>query len=165
MALSNKDANRQCARLKCVEFGEQRGGAESAWLCPGAQFNRSVSAMPVKTWTVAHPGTADTLLHVGRIRLVRMRLDKMTPEQRSRFESDCADQKARRKFSLPITCMVCDKVVLDLDTPAGGRAQLSAGAVGIPFFGHFCGQGCANAFEGDYGILFKRNATGQISYD
>ena len=94
-----------------------------------------------------------------------MRLDKITSEQRSRFEAHCANQKAKRKFSLPITCMACDTVVLDLDTPAGGRAQLAAGAVGIPFFGHFCSQDCANAFERDYGILFKRDATGQISYD
>jgi len=94
-----------------------------------------------------------------------MRLDKMTAEQRSRFEAHCADHKARRMLSLPITCMVCDKVVLDLDTAAGGRTQLAAGAVVIPFFGYFCSQGCASAFEQDYGILFKRNTAGQVSYD
>src|SRR5258706_11541183 len=33
-----------------------------------AQFNRSASAMPVKTWTVAHLATADTLLQAIRAR-------------------------------------------------------------------------------------------------
>jgi ribosomal protein S27E len=94
-----------------------------------------------------------------------MRLDKMTPEQRSRFEAHCADQKARHKVSLPITCMACDKVILDLDGPAGGRAELALGVVVIPFFGSFCSQHCAVSFERDYGFLFKRNASGQVSYD
>ena len=94
-----------------------------------------------------------------------MRLDKMTAEQRVRFEAHCADQNDRRKFPLPITCMVCDKLLLDLDTPAGGQAQLAVDAVVIPFFGYFCGQACAKAFERDYGILFKRDATGQVSYE
>ena len=93
-----------------------------------------------------------------------MRLDKMTPEQRARFEAHCADERARRKFPLAITCMVCDKLVVDLHAPVG-QQQLSVDVVVVPFFGCFCGQACANAFERDYGILFKRDATGQVSYD
>ena len=93
-----------------------------------------------------------------------MRLDQMTPEQRARFEAHCAQQRARSKFPLPITCMVCEKLIADLRAPFG-QQQVAAAPVVIPFFGYFCGQACANAFERDYGILFKRNATGEVSYE
>jgi hypothetical protein len=93
-----------------------------------------------------------------------MRLDKMTPEQRVRFGAHCADQNARSKFPLSITCMVCEKLIVDLSA-SPGHQQLAADMVVIPFFGYFCNQACANAFERDYGILFKRDATGQVSYD
>ncbi len=88
----------------------------------------------------------------------------MTPEQRARFEAHCADQNARSKFPLPITCMVCEKLIADPGAPYG-QQQVAAGAVAIPYFGYFCGQACANAFERDYGIQFKRAATGEISYE
>jgi len=93
-----------------------------------------------------------------------MRLDKMTQEQRNRFEAHCADQKANHKFSPPIVCTGCDKVILDFNA-AGGWTQRSDDAVVIPFFGCFCSQACASAFERDYGILFKRDATGRVSYE
>jgi hypothetical protein len=90
-----------------------------------------------------------------------MRFDKVTPEQRARFEAHCADQNAR--FPLPATCMVCEKVLMDMSAP--GKLQLAAGAVVVPFFGYFCSQACADTLERDYGILFKRNATGKVSYE
>ena len=92
-----------------------------------------------------------------------MRLDKMTPEQRARFEAHCAQQRARSKFALPITCMFCDELIVDVRDPSGQK-QLPTDAVVIPFFGYFCKQTCANAFERDYGIRFKRDATGKVSY-
>ena len=82
----------------------------------------------------------------------------MTPEQRARFEAHCAE----RKTEPPYTCMACGKVLLDPDAP--GRLQLVPSAIVIPFFGEFCSQACASAFERDYGILFQRDATGRVSY-
>jgi len=88
----------------------------------------------------------------------------MSSEQRARFEAHCADQNARAKFPLPIICMVCEKLIADPGVTSGGQ-QMPDGMVVIPFFGYFCGQACASAFERDYGILFKRTATGEVSYD
>ena len=82
-----------------------------------------------------------------------MRLDKMTPEQRGRFDAHCAESKTKS----PYTCMACGKLLLDPGAP--GRLQLVPGAVRIPFFGEFCSQACASAFEQDYGILFRRDAS------
>jgi hypothetical protein len=91
-----------------------------------------------------------------------MRLDKMTSEQRARYEARCARQNARSKVAGPAeTCMCCEKLIADPFDPA--KAQL-AGAVVIPFFGLFCSQACADAFERDYGIQFKRDASGKVSY-
>ena len=87
-----------------------------------------------------------------------MRLDKMTPEQRARFEAHCAEQKTKPPYS----CMACGKVLLDPSAP--GRLQLVRSAIVIPFFGEFCSQACTSAFERDYGILFQRDATGRVSY-
>ena len=91
-----------------------------------------------------------------------MRLDKMTSEQRARYEAHCADHNARSKVAGPVeTCMFCETLIagpFDL-----AEAQL-AGAVMIPFFGYFCSQSCAAAFERDFGIQFKRDATGKVSY-
>ena len=93
-----------------------------------------------------------------------MRLDKMTSEQRARFEAYCADRRARSKFALPITCMFCEKLIVDLRDPSGQK-QLVADPVVIPFFASFCRQACASAFEHDYGIRFKRDATGKVTYE
>jgi hypothetical protein len=93
-----------------------------------------------------------------------MRLDKMTPEQRARFEAHCADQNARSIFPLPITCTACEKLIADPGTVCGPQ-ELPAGIVVIPFFGYFCSQACAATFERDYGIHFKRAATGEVSYE
>ena len=91
-----------------------------------------------------------------------MRLDKMTPEQRARYEAHCARRNTRTKVAGPAeACMFCEKSIANPFDPA--KAQL-AGAVVIPFFGFFCSQGCADAFERDYGIQFKRDATGKVSY-
>jgi hypothetical protein len=58
--------------------------------------------------------------------------------------------------------MFCEKPIADsFDL----RSMQAAGAVPIPFFGTFCSQDCANAFEHEYGIHFKRDATGEVSYD
>jgi hypothetical protein len=83
----------------------------------------------------------------------------MTLEQRARFEAHCAEGKAKP----PCTCMACGKDLLDPGVP--GKLQLVPGAVSIPFFGHFCSQACAGAFERDYGILFQRDAGGRVSYE
>ena len=83
----------------------------------------------------------------------------MTPEQRARFEAHCA----KGKVKAPYTCMACGKVLLDPGAP--GKLQLVPGAVSIPFFGHFCSQACASAFESDYGILFQRDTPGSVSYE
>ena len=88
----------------------------------------------------------------------------MTREQRARFEAHCVDQKARSKSPLRITCMVCEKLIWDLGLPCGQK-EVAPGAVVIPYFGYFCGQACADAFERDYGIKFRRAATGEISYE
>jgi hypothetical protein len=88
-----------------------------------------------------------------------MRLDKMTPEQRTRFEMQCAEWKSKPFHS----CMACGKVLLDPGAP--GRLQLVPGTITIPFFGEFCSQACASAFERDYGILFQRDAMGRVSYE
>ena len=86
----------------------------------------------------------------------------MRPEQRARFETYCASQNVKeRQHPLLIKCMACDQIVFDLKAPA----EFATGAVVVPYFGNFCSQACAKAFEHDYGILFKRNATGQISYE
>jgi hypothetical protein len=58
--------------------------------------------------------------------------------------------------------MFCEKSIADPFDPA--KAQL-AGAVVIPFFGYFCSQRCADALERDFGIQFKRGATGKVSYE
>ena len=87
-----------------------------------------------------------------------MRLDKMTPEQRTRFDAHCAESKTKP----PYTCMACGKLLLDPSAP--GTLQLVPGAIRIPFFGDFCSQACASAFERDYGILFRRDASGKVSY-
>jgi hypothetical protein len=92
-----------------------------------------------------------------------MRLDKMTSEQRVGYEAHCARHSARSKVAGPAeTCMFCEKLIADPFAPT--KAQL-AGAVVIPFFGFFCSQACADAFERDYGIQFKRDATGKVSYE
>jgi hypothetical protein len=91
-----------------------------------------------------------------------MRLDKMTSEQRARYEAHRAHHNARSKVAGPAeTCLFCEKLIADPFDPA--KAQL-AGAVVIPFFGYFCSQPCADAFERDFGIQFKRDATGKVSY-
>jgi hypothetical protein len=95
---------------------------------------------------------------------VYMRLDKMTAEQRTRFEAHCADRNARSIFPLPITCTTCEKLIADPGAVCGPQ-ELPPSAVVIPFFGYFCSQGCADTFERDYGIQFKRAATGEVSYD
>jgi hypothetical protein len=87
-----------------------------------------------------------------------MRLDKMTPEQRSRFEAHCAESKTKP----PYACMSCGKVLLDPGAP--GQLQLVPSAVRIPFFGEFCSEACAKAFERNYGILFRRDESGKVSY-
>ena len=58
--------------------------------------------------------------------------------------------------------MACGKLLLD--PAAVGTLQLVTGAVRIPFFGEFCSQACAIAFEQDYGILFRRDGSGKVSY-
>ncbi len=91
-----------------------------------------------------------------------MRLDKMTSEQRARYEAHCARHNAGSKMAGPAeTCMFCEKLIAHPVEPA--KAQL-AGVVVIPFFGFFCSQVCADAFEREYGIQFKRDATGKVSY-
>jgi len=91
-----------------------------------------------------------------------MRLDKMTSEQRARYKAHCAHHNARSKVAGSAeTCMFCEKAIADPFDPA--KAQL-AGVVVIPFFGYFCSQPCADAFERDFGIQFKRDATGKVSY-
>ena len=82
----------------------------------------------------------------------------MTPVQRARFEAHCAEGKAKP----PYACAACGKVLLDPGAP--GQLQIMAGTVTIPFFGHFCSQACASAFERDYGILFRRDESGKVSY-
>ena len=92
-----------------------------------------------------------------------MRLDKMTSEQLARYETHCAQHNARSKVAGSAeTCMFCEKVIANPFDPA--KAQ-PAGVVVIPFFGFFYSQACADAFERDYGIQFKRNATGKVSYE
>ena len=87
----------------------------------------------------------------------------MTSEQRLRYEAHCARHNAKSKVAGPAeTCMCCEKLIADPFAQA--KAHL-AGAVVIPFFGFFCSQACADAFERDYGIQFKRNATGKVSYE
>ena len=87
----------------------------------------------------------------------------MTLEERVRYEAHCAHQNARSKVAGPAeTCMFCEKRIADPFDPAKARL---AGVVGIPFFGCFCSQACADAFERDYGIQFKRDATGKVSYE
>jgi len=93
-----------------------------------------------------------------------MRLDKMSPDQRARFQAHCADQNARSKFPLPIICTACEKPLADPGA-SSRQQQLPAGAVVIPFFAYFCSQVCADTFEHDYGIQFKRAATGKVSYE
>jgi hypothetical protein len=88
-----------------------------------------------------------------------MRLDKMAPEQRARFEAHCAEGKAKP----PYICTACAKVLLD--PGALGKLQLVPGTVTISFFGNFCSQACASAFERDYGIVFQRDAAGRVSYE
>jgi hypothetical protein len=91
-----------------------------------------------------------------------MRLDKMTSEQRARYETHRAQHNARSKVAGSAeTCMFCKKVIADPFDPA--KAQL-AGVVVIPFFGFFCSQACADAFERDFGIELKRDGTGKVSY-
>jgi len=60
--------------------------------------------------------------------------------------------------------MFCEKLIADPGATSG-QEQLAPGAVVIPFFGYFCGQACAYGFERDYGIQFKRTATGDVSYE
>ena len=86
----------------------------------------------------------------------------MTSEQRGRYEAHCAHHKATSKVAgAAETCMSCEKSITGSFDPA--KAQLE-GAVVIPFFGYFCSQRCADALERDFGIRFKRDATGKVSY-
>ena len=91
-----------------------------------------------------------------------MRLDKLTSGQRARYEAHRAHHNARSKVAgQAATCLFCEKLIADPFDPA--QAQL-AGAVVVPFFGYFCSQPRADAFERDFGIQFKRDATGKVSY-
>jgi hypothetical protein len=75
--------------------------------------------------------------HAGRSVTAKLKvyeLDKMTPEQRARFEAHCAEGKAKP----PCTCIACGKELLDPGAP--GKLQLVPGVVSIPFFGHFCSK-------------------------
>jgi len=93
-----------------------------------------------------------------------MRLDKMTVEQRVRFDAYTAGQRATPPPQPgTVTCAYCQRVIASLSDPSF-RHEEKASAIGVPFFGSFCSQACANSFEHDYGILFKRDATGQVSY-
>jgi hypothetical protein len=91
-----------------------------------------------------------------------MRLDKMTADQRVRFDAYTARQRAAPPQLGTLTCMFCQKFLANL-SDASFRQKM-ASVVAVPFFGSFCSQACANSFEHDYGILFKRDATGQVSY-
>jgi hypothetical protein len=88
----------------------------------------------------------------------------MTQEQRTRFEAHCADQNARCVFPVPIRCAACEKFIADPSRVCGPQ-ELPEGMVVIPFFGYFCSQTCADTFERDYGIQFRRDATGEVSYE
>ena len=85
----------------------------------------------------------------------------MTSEQRDHFDAYTARHRAA-PVKPGITCMLCEKLIADFPS---APQKMPVGVVPIPFFGTFCSQGCANTFEREYGIQFKRDATGKVSYD
>ncbi len=92
--------------------------------------------------------------------------DRMTPEQRARFDAMVA-----RKLAAPpragAHCAYCDQFISNFEpnNEATWEALLASGRVPVPNFGWFCSHACADAFERDYGIHFRRDQSGRVSYD
>ncbi|HEY0099217.1 MAG TPA: hypothetical protein VGB76_09705 [Pyrinomonadaceae bacterium] len=68
-----------------------------------------------------------------------------------------------------IGCAMCGKLLSRYDASSDTHAPpceqlLAEGKVPIPNFGWFCSHGCADAYEGRYGVHFQRTAEGKVDY-
>jgi hypothetical protein len=68
-----------------------------------------------------------------------------------------------------IDCAMCGKLLSCYDSASDTHEppceQLMAeGKVPVPNFGWFCGQGCASAYEREFGVHFQRDAEGKVEY-
>jgi hypothetical protein len=91
--------------------------------------------------------------------------DDITPEQRARLGARAARELAKPP-SKDVLCAYCEKFVANFEVAGAPNPEdlLASGMVPVPNFGWFCCHDCADAYERDYGIRFKRDASGKVCY-